>query len=126
MVKPLIIFILLLTQVCLLTANDGAFLASGDHLIPMHETEISLSKEILEIKKVGEVIHVSVYYEFFNPSDKKELLVGFEAASPVGDVDATPVKGQHPYMRNFKVSINDSIIDYSITYVDRESYKKGV
>lgn len=124
MVRSSVIFFLLLIQVCFVKANDGAFFASGDHLIPMQETEISLQKEILEIKKIGDVIHVSVYYEFFNPSDEKELLVGFEAASPSGDVNATPIKGQHPYMRNFKVSINDSIVKSMVVYVDSELYKK--
>lgn len=124
MVRSSVISFLLLIQVCFLKANDGAFRAQGDHLIPMQETVISLKKEILEIKKVWGAIHVSVYYEFFNPSVAKELLVGFEAASPVGDVDARPKKGLHPYMRNFKVAVNDSIVAYNIAYLDRESYKK--
>lgn len=32
-------------------ANDGAFFAKGNHLIPINETDISVKKEILSIKK---------------------------------------------------------------------------
>ena len=83
------LFILLLSQ-CLY-ANDGAFYASGNQLIPISETEISVQKEVLKIKKLdNKYIQVSVYYEFFNPGNAKEIIVGFEAMSPNGDVDGAP------------------------------------
>jgi hypothetical protein len=104
-------------------ANDGAFFAKGNQLIPISETDISIKKEILTLKKVNnKIIEVTVYYEFFNPKAEKNLTVGFEAFSPSGDVDGTPIKGQHPYMKNFTVDLNGQLLKYDIAYVDKESY----
>jgi hypothetical protein len=64
-------------------ANDGAFYAKGNQLIPILEKTICLQKEILTIKKVdNEWIDVTVYYELFNPGKTKTVLVGFEAHWP--------------------------------------------
>ena len=53
-------------------ANDGAFFAKGNQLIPINETQISVKKEILTLKKVrNQFIEVTVYYEFFNPNEDK-------------------------------------------------------
>ena len=52
-------------------ANDGAFYASGNHLIPITETDIRVQKEILTLNRVGDSIQVNVYYEFFNPVAEK-------------------------------------------------------
>ena len=61
-----------------LFANDGAFFARGNQLIPIQETSISVKKEILSIKKIrNQFVEVSVYYEFFNPDADKEIIVGF-------------------------------------------------
>ncbi len=49
------------------TANDGVFYASGNQLIPITETDISVKKEVLTLNRVGDHIEVTVYYEFFNP-----------------------------------------------------------
>ena len=88
-------FLLLLSTA--LYANDGAFFGSGNHLVPIMETDISVQKEILYLKKIqNKYIEVSVYYEFFNPKEDKEITVGFEAESPSGDVDGAPKNGHHP------------------------------
>ncbi len=51
-------------------ANDGSYYASGNHLIPVFETDISVKKEILTLKKIrNRFIEVTVYYEFFNPQE---------------------------------------------------------
>ncbi|MNJ92949.1 hypothetical protein D3C87_106250 [compost metagenome] len=101
-----------------LFANDGAFFAKGNQLIPVNETSISVKKEILSLKKVRDkFIEVSVYYEFYNPKDEKEITVGFEAFSPDGDVDGAPKNGQHPYMRNFTVNMNGKNLAHQIAYV---------
>lgn len=104
-------------------ANDGAFFAKGNQLIPMLETDISVKKEILTLKKVNnKYIEVTVYYEFFNPKNDKNLIVGFEAFSPSGDVDGTPLNGKHPYMSDFTVELNGQSLKYDIAYVDSETY----
>lgn len=99
-------------------ANDGAFFAAGNQLIPINESEISVKKEILTLKKVRhDFIEVSVYYEFFNPAEAKTITVGFEAFSPNGDVDGTPKNGRHPYMRDFTVVLNNTTLPYEVAYV---------
>ncbi|MFM7022268.1 MAG: YARHG domain-containing protein [Flavobacteriales bacterium] len=106
-------------------ANDGAYFASGNQLIPISETKVSVKKEILTIRKVkNELIEVIVYYEFFNPEDEKTITVGFEAFSPYGDVDGHPANGRHPYMYNFTVLNNDKILPYKVAYVQDTAYRK--
>lgn len=109
-----------------LFANDGAFFARGNQLIPIQETSISVKKEILSIKKIrNQLVEVSVYYEFFNPGPDKEIIVGFEAGAPEGDVEGAPKNGRHPYMRDFSVNINNKIIPYEIAYVSDSLYHQN-
>lgn len=106
-------------------ANDGAFFAKGNQLIPIAETQISIQKEILYIKNINhQSIEVIVYYEFFNPGNEKTITVGFEAFSPSGDANGTPLNGQHPYMRDFTVELNDKILSHKIAYVNDDAYAK--
>lgn len=106
-------------------ANDGAFYAAGNNLIPIIEKDISVQKEILYIKKVENLyFEISVYYEFYNPKNAKDVLVGFEAASPSGDVRIAPLDGMHPYMREFSVNLNGKILDYKVAYVQDSNYVK--
>lgn len=110
---------------CLTFANDGAFFAKGNQFIPINETEISIAKKILTLKKIrNQFIEVSVYYEFFNPNNDKVINVGFEAFSPEGDVDGTPKNGEHPYIRDFTVELNNSILKYDVAYVSDSLYNK--
>lgn len=107
-------------------ANDGAYYASGNQLIPIVETDIRVQKEVLQIRKVkNERIEVSVYYEFYNPGKAKEITVGFEAFSPEGDVDGAPVSGQHPYMRDFKVIMNNAPLKYTTALVADTLYNQN-
>ena len=120
-------FLLLLLSICSL-ANDGAFRASGNQLIPMYETDISVKKEILTIRRINEKqARVEVYYEFFNPKEAKILEVGFEAVSPSGDVDHYPTKdGHQPYIRQFTVTLNEASIPYKVAIVhDKLYYRAG-
>jgi hypothetical protein len=124
MKTKILIFYLLIT--CFVFANDGAFFAKGNHLIPINEHTISIKKEILTLKKVrNQFIEVTVYYEFFNPGESKKITVGFEAFSPSGDVDGTPKNGKHPYMRDFTVNLNNQILSYNIAYVSDSLFVKN-
>lgn len=106
-------------------ANDGAFFAKGNQLIPINENEINIRKEILKLKKIrNQFIEVTVYYEFFNPNQNKKILIGFEAFSPEGDVDGTPKNGEHPYIKDFTVELNNSILKYDVAYVSDSLYNK--
>ena len=108
------------------TANDGVFYASGNQLIPITETDISVKKEVLTINRVGDHIEVTVYYEFFNPVGEKELLVGFEAESPYNSrLDPIALFPNHPHIRNFKVVVNGEPLQYEIAHVERGRYDEN-
>lgn len=109
-----------------LQANDGAFYMSGNQLIPIEETQIKVAKEVLAIKKTKSGhLRVTVDYIFDNPADSKELLVGFEAMSPSGDVEGAPKNGQHPYMDDFQVLMNGVPLQHQVAIVDSENYYAG-
>lgn len=106
--------------------NDGSFYASGNQLIPINETDITVKKEILTLKKIrDQFIDVTVYYEFFNSKEDKEITVGFEAFSPAGDVNGTPKNGLHPYMNDFTVQLNGEMLAYSVAYITDSAYIKN-
>ena len=126
MAKSVLMFLFWISFWQMLFANDGSFRGSGNQLIPIQETEVSVRKEILTIKRVDkDYVDISVNYEFFNPQSEKEIIVGFEAFSPEGDVDRTPVNGQHPYMNNFTVNMNGQTLGYKIAYVSDSIYAKN-
>ena len=107
-------------------ANDGAFFAKGNQLIPINETQISVKKEILTLKKIrNQFIEVTVYYEFFNPNEEKKITVGFEAFSPSIGGTITPNNGHHPYMRDFTVELNNKILKYNVAYVSDSLYTEN-
>lgn len=105
-------------------ANDGAFYAEGNHLIPITETDIRVQKEVLTLNRVNDKIEVTVYYEFFNPVGEKEVLVGFEAQAPDVLFNETSVKmfPQHPYMRNFKVVMNGEPLTFEVAHASHDDY----
>lgn len=126
MINKLILLLISISCSLNLQANDGAYFASGNQLIPILESDISVKKEILTLKKVrNQVIEVTVYYEFFNPNEEKTITVGFEAMSPSGDVDGAPKNGNHPYMRDFTVELNNTILKYDVAYVQDSLYIKN-
>ncbi len=118
--------LLILLQSSILFANDGAYFMSGNQLIPIKETSVQVRKEILSLKRVDkDFLEVTVDYTFFNPEKKaKTILVGFEAFSPSGDADFFPKNGEHPYMNDFTVNLNQKILPYEISYVSSEDAKK--
>lgn len=99
-------------------ANDGSYRqGSGNHLIPVNETDISLKKEILTIKRGEYKFNVSVYYELFNPGEEKEIIVGFEADNSSYPGSVYPNKGEHPYISSFKINVNDKDLKYKMSYL---------
>jgi hypothetical protein len=118
---------LVICSVILAIANDGAYYLSGNQLIPIQETDISIKKEILLVKRINAThVQVTVSYLFDNPSAEKNLLVGFEAASPAGDADWRPKNGQHPYMNNFTVTMNGIPLKHTPSIVlDSNYYTSG-
>ena len=123
--RKLIIVIFSCLSAFFATANDGVFYASGNQLIPITETDISVKKEVLTLNRVGDHLEVTVYYEFFNPVGEKELLVGFEAQSPYNSMaDAFKMLPKHPHIRNFKVVMNGEPLTYDIANVKSGRYDK--
>jgi len=117
-----VIYLGLLTNLSMF-ANDGAYFATGNQLIPITETEISITKEILTIiRKDDGYIYVTVDYTFYNPTFDKTILVGFEAPSPSGDVDGYPINGKHPYIKGFSVKMNDVLLQHKVAIVNEENY----
>jgi hypothetical protein len=116
-------FFILLFAFQLLQANDGVFYTAGNHLIPIQETEISVAKEVLKIKRTEEKwLDIYVDYEFFNPGKEKTLLVGFEAAMPFGDANWASEDGSHPYMTEFSVELNGDSISHQTGISFEEEY----
>lgn len=110
-------FIVCLISVAVAYANDGVFYAEGNHLIPITETDIRVQKEVLTLNREEDKIQVTVYYEFYNPTAAKEVLVGFEAdGGGSAPQDSFP---QHPCIKNFKVVMNGESLNYTVTPVDR-------
>lgn len=120
--KKTIIFLLMLLPIVGAKANDGVYFTSGNQLIPITETEISVKKEVLEITRQDRMIHVHVYYEFFNPGNEKTLLVGFEAMPPGGAWDISEEEYKkltdHPYIHDFTVYINGQRLTYQVSHVE--------
>ena len=95
-------------------ANDSEYYAVGNQLVPLKQTTIRVTKEILSIDLQDDrTALVDVYYEFTNPSsESKTILMGFEAAPPYPDAFAVSNTMAHPYIKNFKVEVNGQKIKY--------------
>ncbi|WP_282080932.1 YARHG domain-containing protein [Aquimarina algiphila] len=107
-------------------ANDGAYYASGNHLVPITDADIAVTKEILKVTRYKEeFLSVDVYYEFYNHGNDKKVLVGFEAPSPSGDVDGYPINGKHPYISRFSVEMNTVNLSYKTAIVSDSLYYKN-
>lgn len=108
-------------------ANDGAFMARGNQLIPIKESNISVSKEVLYIQKVDDKINVSVRYEFFNPGNEKTILMGFEAPAPSengmpAEIVHEQIYKSHPCIHNFNVTVNDEWLEYKVAHVSNDLF----
>lgn len=124
-IRPAISILTFLAFIGQASANDGAYFASGNQIIPLQETDISVKKEVLTIKRIkDDNVRVTVDYTFHNPGKEKTILMGFEAEAPSGDVDGTPKKGEHPYIENFSVTFNDKNIPHKVTILVPDREKK--
>ena len=109
-----IAFLLLETAVSAI-ANDGVFFVNGSNLVPVHETDIRLEREILTITLGDDgYAGVDVYYELENPGAPKTVTMGFEAAAPYNDWEAPfSHQGIHPYIADFSVVMNGDTLTWS-------------
>lgn len=105
--KRLMMSLLLLAMVLVAQANDGVYYVSGNHLVPVQESDIAVTKEILTID-IGDdgYARVDVYYEFTNRGAEKTIDMGFEASLPYNSGDNYNPKGVHPYIKDFTATLN--------------------
>lgn len=113
MKKFLLALSMFMASIVGMQANDGVYFTSGNFLVPMQETDISVTKEILTITIGSDSFaHVDVYYEFWNKGQAKKLTMAFEATSSYNDMEPLNRKGIHPHIKDFSVCMNDSLLDY--------------
>jgi len=93
---------------------------SGDHLVPVKETQIELRKEILKISAEGKYHNwakIEVDFTFFNPGEEKTEIVGFVYSEPEGDFNG------EPYLKDFSVNVNGQDIDHKNAKIDKDKLK---
>ncbi len=105
--KKLFITTLLALVVGAAHANDGVFYVNGNHLEPMQENDIAVTKEVLTISLCDDgYAHVDVYYEMNNRGAEKTINVGFEASIPYMSGEPFSPQGIHPFIKGFTVTHN--------------------
>lgn len=118
--KHVLSFLLIITS-CFAFANDGSFYASGNNLIPLQETDISLKKELLCFYvRDFKFMQVDVNFEFFNPGAEKKLTVGFVTPPAGGDV--TEEDMEHPSITDFTVVFNGVELEYKMKRMSETSF----
>ncbi|MCG8702385.1 MAG: YARHG domain-containing protein [Bacteroidales bacterium] len=115
MMKGIIRTFLFLVTAILLQSNDSVINGYGGDFFPVIETDISIKKEVL-LLTLEDNMHVDVYFEFFNPNEEKELLVGF-VVPPKHDPeysnnDSINIDKRVPDIYNFKVVANGESLEY--------------
>ena len=83
----------------LASANDGVYYVNGNQIVPLKETDIAVTKEVLTITMGNDKFaRVDVQYEFTNRGKAKTIDVGFEAQGPYdpGDDSGINKAGKHP------------------------------
>lgn len=119
--KKIVLVLLSLLFVLTIKANDAIFYMSGNTLVPVKETDISVAKEILTIT-VGkdEYAKIDVYYEFFNPGKAKTVTVAFEADPPSWLGGMQNRDGKHPYIMDFTVIMNDVALTCNNAIIEKK------
>lgn len=111
--KRIIFVILTLVMVLAIRGNDGVLFVSGNQLVPILETDISITKEVLTISLCDDgYAKVDVQYVLNNHSREKMVTMGFEASAPYNDDVAFSPQGIHPYINDFIVEMNGERLTY--------------
>ncbi len=108
MKRIILSYLFAITALCTARANDGVFFTSGNFLVPLQETDISVAKEVLTIT-IGKdsLARVDVYYEFINNGDPKTMTMAFEADPPYNVGLPLNRQGIHPCIKDFTVTMNN-------------------
>ena len=114
-------FLILLSASLLARSNDGVFFVNGNHLVPVQETDIALTREVLTISLGDDgYAQVDVQYTLNNPGKEKIVTMGFEARAPYNDDVPFSHQGIHPYIKDFTVEMNGSQLAYMNAVVKSE------
>ncbi len=118
MKRIIIAYIFVIMTICSAKANDGVYFTSGNFLVPMQETDISVAKEVLTIT-IGKdsLARVDVYYEFMNNGAPKTVTMAFEADPPYNIGAPLNRKGIHPFIKDFTVVMNNEKLSYQNSLV---------
>ncbi|MEE1004944.1 MAG: SH3 domain-containing protein [Bacteroidaceae bacterium] len=94
-------------------ANDGVYYTNGSFLVPVKETDVSVKKEILEIKLCKDgYAEVCVDYTLYNNKEGKTVTMAFEAAAPYEAWAPFSREGKHPFIQDFIVLFNGQKLAY--------------
>lgn len=105
--KRIFLQLLLAFSAVNLWANDGVYFVTGNQLVPLQETQISVSKEVLTVTfSDAATAEVDVQYEFYNNGPEKTVLMGFEANPSYNDDYQIHTNGVHPHILDFTVNMN--------------------
>lgn len=128
MKNAFVLYLLIIFSLAEALANDGVFYSIGNTLIPLDETTIELKKEVLILTKNqycnganGDKMDVSVYFEFYNPGEAIERVVGF--VTPPADGAMNEEFKAHPYISDYIIEVNNSILFYDIARIDSTEFK---
>ncbi len=109
----------------LLPANDCLYTVSGNHLVPLKETGISVTKEVLTITlDDDEMATVDVYYEFFNNGGRCKVLMGFEAPPLMFQHAEYRMDGGNPFITDFSVVMNGRDVGYDVNVTHGVNFEK--
>lgn len=101
--------------------NDAVIKGEGNHLVPVKNTTIELKREVLTLKKRGDM-YVDVHFEFYNPGEPQKLTVGF-VTPPFPERPDGPGK---PPIEDFKVVVNGDRKEYDIERLGETDFEDQV
>ena len=105
--------------------NDGVFYVNGNQLVPIQETDIALTKEVLTISLGDDgYAKVDVQYVLTNNGKEKTVTMGFEADAPYNDDVAFSPQGIHPYISDFTVVMNDEPLSFMNAVVNTKYHEE--
>ena len=100
-------------------ANDGVYYTSGNFLVPLRETDISVRREVLEITLCRDSFAtVTVDYTLYNNNKDKTVTMAFEAAAPYNAWVPFDRRGIHPFIEDFTVLFNGKPLNASGIIID--------
>ena len=103
---------LLLFAADVAVANDGIYHTTGNFLVPVRPTTISVKKELLAIKICDDgFADVNVDYIMQNDGSQQTLTMAFEA-EPGYPGEPLRRTGGHPQIQSFKVTMNGAALPY--------------